>query len=115
MTATCTYTEAWNRYEELRERFNHFARLAKDDDSTIAQFAGSLKLNALKDDLESLLVDSDDLTNHVDRDRVQSATNEVLHVVNIALSDAMLFECDDAASFEDYSSSRPCPLPIISG
>ena len=112
MTVACTYKEAWERYEELRECYNEFVRHANDNDLTVAQDAGSEKLNALREDLESLLIDSDGLTNPVDRSRVQSATSEVLHTVNLALSDALLFECDNAADFEDYSS-RSCPMPII--
>ena len=113
MTVACTYKEAWERYEELREWCLSLIREAKDDGSTLAQYAGSETLDALREDIESLLVDSDGLTNPVDRSRIQAAINEMLHMVNSALADAMLFECDPAADFEDYSSSRPCPLPKV--
>ena len=113
MTVACSYKEAWSRYEELRECLSLLAREAKDNDSTLAQFAGSDKLDALREDLESLLIDSDGLSSSIDRFRIQSATREILHIVNLALADAYLFECDECADFEDYSSSRPCPLPEI--
>ena len=113
MTVACTYREAWERYEELREYYLSLMREAKEDGSTLAQYAGSEKLDALKEDIELLLVDSEGLIYPTDRARIQSAICKLLNAVNLAYFDARLFECGPAADFEDYSSSRPCPLPKV--
>ena len=112
MADTSTYKGMWDRYVELREEFEMMCKDARDDDSTLAQYAGSEKLSKIVEELDSLLASSSSLRNDADCRRIQSAVISFLCPVEKALADACLFECDSAAPFEDYCS-RPFPVPII--
>ena len=104
MKSTSTYNKIWGRYEELRLSYNHLIEEAQLDDSTVAQYAGSDRLAKLAGDIESLLNDCLKLRNYDDRRKAQTVIIELLLPVIEALSDACLYECDPAASFEDYVS-----------
>ena len=55
-------------------------------------------------DLDRLLDASSGLANESDRRKLQADTIAMLYPVELALADARLFECDQAAAFEDYCS-----------
>lgn len=112
MTVTCTYKEIWERFDTLKKEYDDLVTGAEEGDETLAQHAGSEKLSTLMEDLESLLEDSEGLANEPDRRKVQSETSRMLYAVDEAFSDAFLFECDPAADFDDYTSSRPCSYRI---
>ena len=102
MASTCTYSEIWRRYERLRMDYNSLVEAAFDDDSTLAQFAGSKRLSKMVEKIDKLLDDCSMLTSDKDRRGIQSAALSMLYFVEQALADACLFECDNVASFEDY-------------
>ena len=113
MACTSTYCDIWKRYEKLRRRWNVLIEQAFEDDSTVAQYAGPFKLAKLVNEIDTLLDDCSQLVNEDDRLKAQSIVISLLYSVEEALTDACLFECDQAASFEDFVSSRPCPIPMI--
>ena len=104
MAGTRTYREIWRRYEELKKNYNFLREAAYDDGSTVAQYAGSAKLSEMVNEIDNLLDDCSLLKNEPDRRTAQSAVIAMLYPVELALSDACLFECDNAACFEDYAS-----------
>ena len=113
MARTCTYTEVWRRYERLRRDYNSLIEAAFDDDSTLAQFAGPESLSKMVEKIDRLLDDCSLLSNDNDRHGIQSAVLSMLYSVELALSDACLFQCDDAACFEDYSSPIPFTPAVV--
>lgn len=110
---TSTYKGLWNRYEELRRKYSLLIEGAFEDDSTVAQYAGSDELANLVSDIDSLLDECSQLQNENDRHNIESMVISLLYPVEEALADACLYESDPAADFEDYVSSRPCPIPSI--
>ena len=106
MAETSTYTIIWSRYEELRRFFNFLLESAYDEGSTLAQYAGSERLAKLVSKIEHLLDNCSKLANEADCRRAQAVTIALLYPVEEALADACLFECDPAASFEDYVYPR---------
>ena len=101
-----TYTGIWDRYEKLKRSYYSLAEGAFNEDSTLAQYAGSNRLNELVIELDRLLDDSSELVNELDRRKAQATIIPLLLRVEEAFADACLFECDPAASFEDYVYPR---------
>lgn len=114
MASTCTYSEIWRRYERLRMDYNSLIEAAFDNDSTLAQFAGPERLSKMVDKIDKLLDDCSMLSNEDDRHGIQSAILSMLYSVELALSDACLFKCDEAACFDDYSSPIPFTPAVVS-
>lgn len=110
--ATSTYAEIWRRYERLRMDYNSLVEAAFDDGSTLAQFAGSARLSKMVEKIDKLFDDCSLLTNEDDRRGVQSAVLPFLYNVEQTLSDAYLFECDDAAPLEDYNNPTFTPITM---
>ena len=104
--ADSTYTGIWDRYEKLKRSYYSLAEGALSEDSTLAQYAGSDRLNELVNELDRLLDDSSELINEHDRRKIQATIIPLLLRVEEAFADACLFECDPAASFEDYVYPR---------
>ena len=113
MADTSTYKEIWSRYEKLLRSYNSLVKDAFDNDATLAQYAGSQRLSELVNSINQLLDKCSNLAFEPDLRKAQAATIALLYSVEEACADARLFECDPAANFEDYVSSRPCPTPKI--
>ena len=99
-----TYTGMWERYAELKRLYERMEDDAYDDGSTLSQYVGSEKLSKLVNDLDKLLDDSSGIADESERRKLQADTIAMLYPVELALADACLFECDQAAAFEDYCS-----------
>ena len=104
--ADSTYTGIWDRYEKLKRSYYSLAEGALSEDSTLAQYAGSDRLNELVNELDRLLDDSSELANELECRKAQATIIPLLLRVEEAYADACLFECDPAASFEDYVYPR---------
>lgn len=104
--ATSTYAGIRDRYKKLKKSYYSLAEGALSEDSTLAQYAGSDKLNKLVIELDRLLDDSSELVNELERRKAQTTIIPLLLRVEEAFADACLFECDPAASFEDYVYPR---------
>lgn len=98
---TCTYNEIQEGYDKTYQEYLALITEAELEDSTLAQYAGSKRLTVLMKDLESLMEDSERLKPS-DKKELQSMIGATLYAVDVALSDANLFECDEAADFDDY-------------
>lgn len=110
MESTCTYVKMWSMIEGLRKEYYDLVLKAAMDDSTLAQYAGTEKLSQLMSDLEFALSEAEKMGNNPDRKEAREAIVEMLEPTTAAFMDANMFEVDEAAEFEDYSSSKEWPL-----
>lgn len=113
MADTSTYLGIKNRYEELRRDYNFLVEAAYDDGSTTAQYAGPERLGKIVKSFDNLLEACSKLSDSKETRQLQADIIALLHSAEEDFADACLFECDPAADFEDYVSSRPCPIPEI--
>ena len=103
MAGTRTFRGMMGRCSALKEQYTILLEAAKKDGSTLAQYAGSERLKKLSDEINDLISESLNLTTPSNRYEVNAAIIPLLYTVEQHYCNACLFECDQAANYEDYA------------